>query len=289
MTQYHKSSTKRSTAVSRFRGAALSCGILWAFAAGAGAQQASARYDYQIEVAQHRLVKLGYQLGTIDGRLGKQTVEALRTFQQDQALPKTGRPNKQTLEALERAAPGRIRHTRLTTQGLVGYLNQEIGKCRQDNPSAILANRMARGLRLSLREDVLTLKTSYEVTPYDESQQLLRAVKHGRRFRIATRTVNIDSLVIETVDEQPASPCYRLRLGCLESESCITEGYANQREALTAVFAAESLDGPALRKTWHRLLSRLGAGQKPKPEQGTTEPAAASATASGPEDSQPAD
>ncbi len=279
----------QTAALKRFRGTALSCGLLWAFAAGAGAQQASPPYDYKIEVAQHRLVKLGYQLGTIDGRLGKQTVEALRTFQQDQALPKTGSPNKQTLEALERAAPGRIRHTRLTTQGLVGYLNQEIGKCRQDNPSAILANRMAHGLRLYLREDALTLRTSYEVTPYDESQQLLKAVKHGRRFRIAPRTVNIDSLVIETVDEQRVSPCYRLRIGCLEGKSCITEGYANQREALTAVFAAGSLDGLALRKTWHRLLSRLGAGQNPELEQGATEPAAAPATAPGPEDSQPAD
>ena len=282
-------SNSRPPAVTWFWRTALAYGVLWTFAAGAGAQQASPRYDYQVELAQHRLVKLGYRLGTIDGRLGKQTVEALRAFQQDQELPPTGRPNKQTQQALERAAPGIIRHTRLTTQGLVGYLNQEIGKCRQDNPSAILANRMARGLRLHLREDALTLKTSYEVTPYDESQQLLRPVKHGRRFRIAARTVNIDGIVIETVGDQPTSRCYRLRIGCVEGESCITEGYANQRNALSAVFAATSLNGRDLVKVLHRLLSRLGAGQPPEPEQGATERIAAPATAPGSGDLQTAD
>lgn len=283
-------SNPKPTASTRLTRALLSCGLIWAFATGAAAQQqASAPYAYQVELAQHRLVKLGYRLGTIDGRLGKQTVEALREFQQDQALPTTGRPNMKTLEALEHAAPGPIHPTKLTTQGLVGYINQGTGKCHQENPAAILPNRMARGLRVELREDTLTLKTSYEVTPYEESQDLLRAVKHGRRYRIVAGTVDIDSITVEPVDDNAMARCYRLRMSCLEGEGCITEGYASQREAVSAVFAVTSLEGPVLDRIWHRLLSRLGAGKTPTPEQPAAELTAEPAPDPEPGSAQPTD
>ncbi len=264
---------RASAALSRMtRPSALVLSILLAFAVDSPAQQASRPYNYQVELAQHRLVKLGYRLGTIDGKLGKQTVVALRSFQQDQDLTTTGRPNKETLRALEQAAPGKIHQAKLTTHGLVEYINRGTNKCRQDHPSAILPNRMARGLRLRLRDDKLVLKTSYEVTPYDDSQQLLRAVKHGSRYRIAARTVDIDSIIVEAADVQAATRCFRLRMACVHGESCITEGYATPREAFSAVFAAVSLEGAPLRKVWRRLLSRLGAGKAPRPEEKTTKP-----------------
>ena len=255
------------------RPSALILSMLLAFAVDVPAQQTSRPYNYQVELAQHRLVELGYRLGTIDGKLGKQTVVALRSFQQDRELTVTGRPNKETLRALEQAAPGKIHQAKLTTHGLVEYINRGTSKCRQDHPSAILPNRMARGLRLRLRDDKLVLKTSYEVTPYDETQQLPRAVKHASRYRVAAGTVDIDSIVVETADVQAATRCYRLRMACVHGESCITEGYATPREAFSAMFAATSLKGPRLRKVWRRLLRRLGAGKAPKPEETPTKPA----------------
>ena len=281
---------RQPSALTRLTRAGLSLGLIWAFAAGAAAQQTSARYDYRVELAQHRLVKLGYRLGTIDGRLGKQTVEALRAFQQDQELTVTGQPNLQTLKALERAAPGRIPQTKLTTQGLVAYINEGTGKCRQDNPSAILPNRMARGLRVDLRDDTLTLRTSYEVVPYEGSAELLRAVKQGKRYRIVAATVDIDGIVVERIDDQPADPCYRLRIACLAGESCVTEGYATQREAIAAVFATTSLEGTVLRGTWHRLLSRLGAGNTPPANEKSITPTGdSSAVSPGPDAAQASD
>ena len=262
-------SCKRSRRAKRgWRGALALC-IVLACAANAPAQQPSAPYNYHVELAQHRLVKLGYRLGTIDGRLGKQTVVALRTFQQDQELATSGRPTKETLRALEKAAPGKIHHTRLTTHGLVEYIDRGTTKCPQDHPSAMLPNRMAHGLRLRLRDDKLVLKTSFEVTPYEDSQPLLRAVKHTNTYRVAARTVDVDSIDVEAADVQAATRCYRLQMSCVPGESCITEGYATPREAFSAVFAAVSLKGPALRKVWRRLLSRLGAGKTIKPEEKT--------------------
>ncbi len=252
--------------------AALCWSAFLVLAGDSAAQQASSRYEFKVEQAQHRLVRLGYRLGTIDGRLGNQTVEALRTFQRDQELPVTGRPSRETLRALERAAPGPIDQTRLTNQGLVGYLNRRSGKCRQDNPTAILANTMARGVRVDLRDHKLTLKTSYEVTPHQESVELLRAVKHGKRYIITAGTVDMDSIIVDPVDHRPASPCYRLRMSCLQGESCITEGYANQRESISVIFASASQDRELLQSTWRRLLSRLGAGEAPEPGEQAEQP-----------------
>ncbi len=262
--------------------AALCWSAFLVLAADSAAQQASSRYEFKVEQAQHRLVRLGYRLGTIDGRLGNQTVEALRTFQRDQDLPVTGRPSRETLRALERAAPGPIDQTRLTNQGLVGYLNRRSGKCRQDNPAAILANTMARGVRLDLRDDKLTVKTSYEVTPYQEAAEALRAVKHAKRYVITAGTVDMDSIIIDPVDHRPASPCYRLRLSCLQGESCITEGYANQRESISVIFARASPDREQLLGTWRRLLSRLGAGKPPEPAEQAEQPLGEEATANRP-------
>ncbi len=255
------------------RASALILSMLLAFAVDAPAQQGSRPYEYRVELAQHRLVKLGYRLGTIDGKLGKQTVVALRSFQKDQELATTGRPNKETLRALEQAAPGKIHQAKLTTHGLVEYINRGTSKCRQDHPSAILPNSMARGLRLRLRDDKLVLKTSYEVTPHDEAQQLLRPVKHASRYRIAARTVDPDSIIVEAADVQATTRCYRLRMACVHGESCVTEGYATPRETFSAVFAAVSLEGAALRKVWRRLLLRLGAGKAPKAEEKPRKPA----------------
>ena len=50
--------------------------------------------------AQQRLNELGFDVGTPDGSAGPRTQNALRTFQQDQGLPVTGRLDQATMRQL---------------------------------------------------------------------------------------------------------------------------------------------------------------------------------------------
>ena len=56
-----------------------------------------------VRAMQERLVALGYNLGTIDGRFGTLTAGALLAFQRDNGLPTTGAPDDVTLAALRTA------------------------------------------------------------------------------------------------------------------------------------------------------------------------------------------
>lgn len=53
-----------------------------------------------MQQVQQRLTALGYQPGTADGMMGKNTVEALRKFQQDNNLAKTGKADNETVAKL---------------------------------------------------------------------------------------------------------------------------------------------------------------------------------------------
>lgn len=54
----------------------------------------------EVKQIQGKLKQQGYDVGTVDGRLGKNTEQALRQFQEDKGIQATGRPDKQTLAAL---------------------------------------------------------------------------------------------------------------------------------------------------------------------------------------------
>jgi len=54
----------------------------------------------QALAVQQALSGLGYQVGPQDGKMNGNTLEVLRTFQQDMGLPANGRTDAQTLEAL---------------------------------------------------------------------------------------------------------------------------------------------------------------------------------------------
>lgn len=58
-----------------------------------------------ILLVQRRLVDRGFAPGYPDGRLGPDTIAALRDFQREQGLPPTGRLDADTLEALFGGAP----------------------------------------------------------------------------------------------------------------------------------------------------------------------------------------
>jgi peptidoglycan hydrolase-like protein with peptidoglycan-binding domain len=49
---------------------------------------------------QKQLLALGYQVGTADGVMGKRTVDALKKFQQDNNLPRTGQADYETMGKL---------------------------------------------------------------------------------------------------------------------------------------------------------------------------------------------
>lgn len=66
-----------------------------------------------IRRAQETLDGLGYRVGGVDGRLGRQTRTAIRNFQRDKNLNATGELDRETLAALEdRAAAGEETHVR---------------------------------------------------------------------------------------------------------------------------------------------------------------------------------
>jgi peptidoglycan hydrolase-like protein with peptidoglycan-binding domain len=69
-----------------------------------GAQPAADRE--QIRRIQERLHAVGLHPGPLDGTLSPQTVEALRTFQQQQGLPATGDLDQATRDALLRQTGG---------------------------------------------------------------------------------------------------------------------------------------------------------------------------------------
>lgn len=56
---------------------------------------------------QQRLSELGYQPGPADGKMGKSTVEALKKFQEDNNLAKTGRADNETVAKLRERNVGK--------------------------------------------------------------------------------------------------------------------------------------------------------------------------------------
>jgi peptidoglycan hydrolase-like protein with peptidoglycan-binding domain len=52
------------------------------------------------EQIQQRLSELGYQPGPADGKIGKNTIKALKKFQQDNNLPVTGKADNETVNKL---------------------------------------------------------------------------------------------------------------------------------------------------------------------------------------------
>ena len=59
--------------------------------AAGGANARSAPAEQVIRMVQQRLVALGYPVGRVDGRLGEETVEAIRNFEMDKGLVPKGR------------------------------------------------------------------------------------------------------------------------------------------------------------------------------------------------------
>ncbi|MBF0411617.1 MAG: peptidoglycan-binding protein [Desulfamplus sp.] len=51
---------------------------------------------------QKRLIQLGYNPGSVDGKKGRKTIEALKKFQQDNNLSSTGQPDNQTIDTLRK-------------------------------------------------------------------------------------------------------------------------------------------------------------------------------------------
>jgi hypothetical protein len=60
--------------------------------------------DPVLQLAQQRLIKLGYEIGLPDGIYGPMTRRALQDFQRTQQLPVTGNLDAATLQALERVS-----------------------------------------------------------------------------------------------------------------------------------------------------------------------------------------
>lgn len=60
----------------------------------------SGQYDAQVEIVQKMLARLGYDVGTPDGRLGPRTERAIRAFQASNGLPETGLVTMRLIDAL---------------------------------------------------------------------------------------------------------------------------------------------------------------------------------------------
>jgi peptidoglycan hydrolase-like protein with peptidoglycan-binding domain len=58
----------------------------------------------EIKEIQQCLTQLGYQPGPVDGKMGKNTKEALKQFQQKYNLRKTGEADKETVDKLRQEA-----------------------------------------------------------------------------------------------------------------------------------------------------------------------------------------
>ena len=61
----------------------------------------AAEYNPIVEQAQKKLMELGYDPGQIDGKMGKKTIAAIKSFQKDNALQATGELNELTIKKLD--------------------------------------------------------------------------------------------------------------------------------------------------------------------------------------------
>ena len=74
--------------------------VLLALIAVAGSIGVLAAPDARVEAVQRRLAELGYEPGPADGLMGPRTREAIRALQRDRGLPRSGRIDSATIEAL---------------------------------------------------------------------------------------------------------------------------------------------------------------------------------------------
>lgn len=71
-----------------------------------------------IRSIQRRLLKLGYRTGPIDGKMGRRTRAAIRSYQRRHKLSITGRPNRQLLAALGISSSAKLsRSSRRSSRG----------------------------------------------------------------------------------------------------------------------------------------------------------------------------
>ena len=66
----------------------------------------AAKYDPIVEQVQKKLTELGYDPGPADGKMGKKTEAAIKSFQKDNSLPATGKIDDATLTKLGIEKPG---------------------------------------------------------------------------------------------------------------------------------------------------------------------------------------
>ncbi len=76
---------------------------------GSAGLERSSQAEQVIRTVQQSLANAGYAVGKSDGRLGEETVRAIREFEMDQGLPETGRISGQLVARLARlAGQGRL-------------------------------------------------------------------------------------------------------------------------------------------------------------------------------------
>lgn len=63
-----------------------------------------------VQQIQRRLSELGYQPGPADGKMGKSTVDALKKFQHDNNLAKTGKADNETITKLQQRKDAKAEH-----------------------------------------------------------------------------------------------------------------------------------------------------------------------------------
>lgn len=73
---------------------------------GGGASAHHQHYSHNdIKQIQSKLKEQGYDVGSVDGKMGHSTQQALRQFQEDKGIQASGQPDQQTLAALN-VSPG---------------------------------------------------------------------------------------------------------------------------------------------------------------------------------------
>jgi hypothetical protein len=222
-------------------------------------------YDYQVELVQHALTSLGYAPGTIDGKAASRTHEAILSFQRDHSLAPTGELDEATVAMLMKLAGNRLDPGKLTLKGVVAFVRAKTRKCHQDNPSAILPNKMTRTLKVQLRGAEIWLDTRTEITPYPAAKEELTAVNRFQRHRILPELTTLSKLRIEQGGEALMPTCYTVNITCQPEARCIWEGGVARGPSMQAVFDAAPDDIAALQKAWLRLFRALGAREAAEP------------------------
>ncbi|BBO90360.1 peptidoglycan-binding protein [Desulfosarcina ovata] len=148
------------------------------------------KYNQQTHQAQSQLKALGYQPGPADGMMGQKTRNAVKQFQGDHGLPKTGTIDDRTMQKMQTASQKKGMSSTMEQQG--HQAASATGGAAKSSPNAYKAQKRLKAL-------------GYQPGPADGKmgQKTKKAVKRFQRDHGLPETGNLDDRTMQKMQTAP--------------------------------------------------------------------------------------